>query len=262
MSSLTPPPPIPRRRLIYAPGFPPRLPPNELTYYPDHQVFSQRPNASTTTSVPVSAQSGAGPEAESNAMSCPSYDMPRSPGGNSQQYQQRFTPTRATTTYSTTLCFYDHMHRMAMVLPVPVLRPGPSTTAAGPSPSPAPSLTASHSLMLAAGSSPISTPAQQNTHVGPGNTLQVEDNRPQITFQLYLHSLSPAFNNERGLHDVEEWCRKLQFSKAIYHLRDQLGGARGPPGAAATFRIEVYEALPDYNVWTTLPLRILLTTYP
>lgn len=239
----SPPLPVPRRALNYGPPNP---------FHPPRPFADMR--RSVQPQMPAYPNAGnvqAGPNSRSTSMeNYTNYVTLTSPSTPGQPSQQSRIPPGANTAYRTTLCFRDHIQRLALIVPGPELNLPLSVPP-------------NRSAMQTGGFSTPPAPQQPSSPTPPGPSSQhsqAERKRAQITIQLYLHSPTPGFKSEHGLTNVDLWCRQLQCSMAFRHLKNQLSEHCGHAGFSPTIRIEVYEALPGYKVCNSTPLRSMLTS--
>ena len=231
LSGLTPPPPIPRRVLTYDPRNPS---PHPL------QAADTRTRTGSTTSVnSISGTTAPRPGSVSDStMSGLGCVMPGTPGTDSCRNLQTPSSAGANPACQSTLCFHDHQGHLAIMVPGPetsytqsaVTEPSSAETSGYRDPS---------------NRTESSIPNTQGlTAHGPS-----KHDRPQVTVQLYLHSHLRAFNNEKNLRNVDQWCRHLQCSTAFQYLKHKLSQHGAFGGLAPTVRIEAYDALHTYKVW-------------
>lgn len=224
VSGSTPPPPLPRRILTYEP--PNTIP--SIRWSANMETF-------TGSNSPVSPR--AGPSPRTAGAIYPTSHGTAIQGRIGQQSQQTYSSSGPSAPNLQTLCFYDHLRRLALM----VLASEPILALATPPSPPG---------MHTGGCSASSTPRQPCTPMSPpplacGTNSELE--RPQISIQLYLHG-SPAFNSEHGLRSADYWCRQLQFSTAFQYFTHELRKHRGISQTLPTVRIEAYDALPTYSV--------------
>jgi hypothetical protein len=165
------------------------------------------------------------------------HRLPASPGINSQQYQQRPTPSDATMLLKT-VCFYDHRQRLAlMVLPLDLNQPR--------------FIPSNPSGMLRGGFSTSPNdrvPAAPTSPGPPGIDPKAKPEALPVTIQLYIHSSGSFLKSAQGLQTVENWCKKLQHSEAFQFLRQQLSEHAGISQHLPQIHIEAYEAFLTYKV--------------
>ena len=243
-SGWTPPPPLPRRVLNFKPPSPlhPTPPFVEI-----RSSVGPEPSAYGRTRT-VEAVRSSGP---ASAISYTNYASPENPSTLHQQIHQARTPAGANTAHPATLCFYDHLQRLALTM----LAPGPDPTPTAPS---------NRSGLQTGGYNRPSTPQQPSTSTfrGPSDHgSQAKREQPHVTIQVYIKSPNPAFRSEDGLRNIDLWCRQLQCSTAFRHLRNQLSKHCSSSAFSPTVRVEAYEALPDYKVCITIVLRCMPKAY-
>ena len=230
ISGWSPPPPPPCRVLTYKRPNP--LPPPQMCLNTGPYLKSQPAPSFAAGAV------GAGADYIPTAMNHHGYALPTTPTTSGQQYQHTPTSADRNTSSLCTVCFKDHLGRLALMVLVKSQSSPPSNLS-----SPSSTRTDSSSTRS---TTPISNTPSSGTPAAQDAT--VERNPPYITIQLYLHSTSSALRNRHGTDYVNQWCRQLQTSTAFQYLRTRLSEQCTASAPQPSIRIEAYEAVPDYKV--------------